>query len=190
MFNKFKSFISPNAEGKPTGKPAGSVEYIIAGLGNPGREYENTRHNKSLYADTVLNGRRVLLLKPQTFMNSSGEAVRDAAAFYKVPLEKVIIIYDDVSLPVGKLRIRTKGTDGGHNGIKSIIYLTGKDIFPRIKIGVGQKPSPEYDLASWVLSEFPKSELEPIEAAIKKTYEAMNLIVEGKAEEAMNRYNS
>jgi PTH1 family peptidyl-tRNA hydrolase len=123
-------------------------------------------------------------------MNSSGEAVRDAAAFYKVPLEKVIIIYDDVSLSVGKLRIRSKGTDGGHNGIKSIIYLTGKDVFPRIKIGVGQKPSPEYDLAAWVLSKFPKSELELLDAAIIKAYSAVQLLVEGNVEEAMNRFNS
>jgi PTH1 family peptidyl-tRNA hydrolase len=208
MFDKLKSLISPNAGARPSG----SIEYIIAGLGNPGREYELSRHNagflaidyiaqkcganikkikfKSLYSDAVLSGKRVLLVKPQTFMNSSGEAVRDAAAFYKVPLEKVIIIYDDVSLSVGKLRIRSKGTDGGHNGIKSIIYLTGKDVFPRIKIGVGQKPSPEYDLAAWVLSKFPKSELELLDAAIIKAYSAVQLLVEGNVEEAMNRFNS
>jgi PTH1 family peptidyl-tRNA hydrolase len=208
MFNKFKSFISAGSADKPTG----GIEYMIVGLGNPGKEYDLTRHNagflaidyiadkcgvhlnkikfKSLYADTVINGKRVLLLKPQTFMNSSGEAVRDAAAFYKIPLDKVIIIYDDVSLAVGKLRIRSKGSDGGHNGLKSIIFLTGKDVFPRIKIGVGQKPSPEYDLASWVLSRFPKSELEQLEAVIIKTFEAAKLLLEGNAEEAMNRFNS
>jgi PTH1 family peptidyl-tRNA hydrolase len=208
MFDKFKSMIKPTTNERPSGV----IEYIIVGLGNPGREYENTRHNagflaieyiakecganinkikfKSLYADTMLNEKRVLLLKPQTFMNSSGEAVRDAAAFYKVPLDKVIVIYDDVSLAVGKMRIRSKGTDGGHNGIKSIIYLTGADAFPRIKIGVGQKPSPEYDLAAWVLSRFIKPDLDLIEKVIIKASEAVQFMVVGNVEEAMNKYNS
>lgn len=207
MFDKFKSMINPATNDRPSG----GIEYIIVGLGNPGREYEITRHNagflaidyiakecganinkikfKSLYADAMLNGKRVLLLKPQTFMNSSGEAVRDAAAFYKVPLDKVIVIYDDVSLAVGKMRIRSKGSDGGHNGIKSIIYLTGTDVFPRIKIGVGQKPSPEYDLAAWVLGKFTKPDLELLEKVIIKASEATKILVTGNVEEAMNKHN-
>ena len=142
-------------------EPTGPVEYIIAGLGNPGAQYENTRHNagfmtvdtlaakhgfeikrlkfKSLTADVTIAGKRCLVMKPSTFMNNSGEAIVEAMNFYKIPIENVIICYDDISLDPGKIRIRRKGSDGGHNGIKSIIYLTGSQDFPRIKVGVGQK---------------------------------------------------
>ena len=192
--------------------PTGPVEYLIVGLGNPGRQYENTRHNagfmtmdylanqchaqinrikfKSLVGDAELGGKRVLLMKPQTFMNLSGQAVQEAMAFYKIPPERTIIIFDDISLPPGRLRIRKKGSDGGHNGVKNIIYLSGKDTFPRIKMGVGAKPRPNYNLADWVLSQFTEAEKKELYSAIEKAVSAVSLMVEGKTEEAMNRYNS
>ncbi len=191
---------------------AGPVSHMIVGLGNPGREYDYTRHNagflaldalaeqygarvdrlkfKSLYGFAEIEGKRVLLLKPQTFMNLSGEAVCDAAAFYKIPFENVIVLYDDISLDVGKLRIRRKGSHGGHNGVKNIIYLSGTDVFPRVKIGVGAKPHPDYNLADWVLSRFQKSEKEALEAALTGAVGACGLLVQGRTDEAMNRYNA
>lgn len=190
----------------------GAVNFIIVGLGNPGREYENTRHNagflavellakrlgvklnklkyKSLCGDAQIGDSRVLLMKPSTFMNNSGEAVREAAQFYKVSPEHIIILFDDVSLDVGRLRIRRQGSDGGHNGIKSILYLLGKDTFPRVKIGVGKKPHPDYDLAAWVLGKFPKADGEALESSLESAADAAVLIVEGKTEQAMNLYNS
>ena len=192
--------------------PVGAVEFIVCGLGNPGTQYENTRHNmgfmaidtlaedlgvsirklkfKSLTADASINGIHCLLMKPTTFMNNSGEAVVEALNFYKLPPENLLVMYDDISLDVGRVRIRKKGSDGGHNGIKSIIYLTGSDTFPRIKIGVGAKPSPEYDLAAWVLGMFPKEQGEALESALDRASEAAKLIVAGKTDEAMNKYNS
>lgn len=211
MFNKIKGIFGSAHAPASANMPAGKIEFIIAGLGNPGREYELTRHNtgfmamdyiaeklgvridrikfKSLTSDAVIAGNRVLLLKPQTYMNNSGEAVRDAAAFYKIPMDHIIIIYDDVSMPVGKLRIRPKGTDGGHNGIKNIIYLSGTDVFPRIKIGVGQKPHPDYDLAKWVLGKYSKQELELINQTVEKAYSAVQDIIKGDIGGAMNKYN-
>ena len=196
----------------PAAIPAGPVEWIAVGLGNPGRDYENTRHNagfcaveriagkcgvkidrlkfKSLCADTTFGGKRVLLMKPSTFMNCSGEAVREAMQFYKIPAERVLVLFDDVSLDPGRLRIRRQGSDGGHNGIKNMIYLTGKDTFPRIKIGVGKKPHPEYDLAAWVLGKFPKELADTMDKAYERAAEAAQLIIEGKIDEAMNRYNA
>lgn len=196
-------------------KPAptsGAPEFLIVGLGNPSEKYSFTRHNagflcvdllaeqngfslkrlkfRSLTADTTLAGHRCLVLKPQTFMNNSGEAVRDAAAFYKIPPERILVIFDDVSLDVGRLRIRRKGTDGGHNGLKSIIYHLNSDAFPRIKIGVGKKPHPDYDLADWVLSSFKKDEQPPLKAALERACEAVPLILDGQIDEAMNRCNS
>lgn len=190
---------------------AGKIEYIIAGLGNPGREYEGTRHNagfitvdavaqkcgasidrikfKSLCADAVIAGHRALLLKPQTFMNSSGEAIRDAAGFYKIPMERVIILYDDISLAPGKIRVRPKGTDGGHNGIKSIIYLSGTDVFPRVKVGVGAKPRPDYDLAAWVLGKPSKEDAELITNAVSRAVSAVETIITDGAAKAMNDFN-
>ncbi len=192
--------------------PAGPVEYLVVGLGNPGRQYEGTRHNagflvldklaeqlgvhisrlkfKALTADTEIGGKHVLLIKPQTFMNLSGQSVQEAMRFYKIPPEKTIIIFDDISLPPGRLRIRKKGSDGGHNGIKNIIYLSGKDTFPRIKMGVGAKPRPDYNLADWVLSHFTESEYHSLLEAAKKACEAVRLMVEGKTDQAMNQFNS
>ena len=191
--------------------PAHTPEFLIVGLGNPGRNYEFTRHNsgfltldhisaeldveikkfkfKALTGDTVIDGHRCLLMKPQTFMNNSGESVRDAAAFYKIPPERIIVIFDDISLPCGKLRIRRKGTDGGHNGIKSIIYHLKSDNFPRIKIGVGAKPDPEYELADWVLSRFGREDMELLKQAITKATEALPFIIDGDIEKAMNIAN-
>lgn len=188
------------------------VEYLIVGLGNPGRQYESTRHNagfivldtlaeklnvsidrvkfKGLSCTAVLEGKGVLLLKPSTYMNLSGESVREAMQFYKIPPEKTIIVYDDISLEPGKLRIRKKGSDGGHNGMKNIIYLMGKDTFPRIKMGVGAKPNPGWNLADWVLSKFTQKEGESLEAAADNACEALHLMVQGKEQEAMNKYNS
>ncbi len=191
--------------------PTGPVEYIICGLGNPGTKYENTRHNagfmaldtlaeelgadvkrlkfKSLTADVSVDGVHCLLMKPTTFMNNSGEAVVEALGFYKLPTQRLIVMYDDISLDVGRIRIREKGSDGGHNGIKSIIYLTGSDCFPRIKIGVGAKPRPDYDLADWVLGMFPKEQGGALETAFSNAAAAAKLITAGNAQQAMNKYN-
>ena len=138
----------------------------------------------------MIGEHRVLLMKPSTFMNNSGEAVREAMQFHKVPIEQVLVLFDDVSLDVGRLRIRRQGSDGGHNGIKSIIYLTGKDTFPRVKIGVGKKPRPDYDLAARVLGKFPADQSETLGKAFDTAARAAMLIVDGKIELAMNRYNS
>ncbi len=191
---------------------AGAPEFLVVGLGNPERRYTLTRHNsgflcvdelaekenfkinklkfKAVIADTYIGSHRVIVMKPQTYMNLSGEAVKAAADFYKIPPEKIIVIFDDISLDVGKLRIKRKGTDGGHNGIKSIIQCIGSSDFPRIKIGVGKKPNPDYDLADWVLSDFKKEEAEPLKQAVDKACGAVPLILDGKIDEAMNRYNS
>lgn len=189
----------------------GPIEFLIVGLGNPGKNYEFTRHNagfltldhiaseldteinnlknNALVSDVVINNHRCLLVKPQTFMNNSGTAVRDIAKFYKIPPEKIVVIFDDISLPCGKLRIRRKGTDGGHNGIKSIIYHLNSDQFPRIKIGVGAKPNPEYDLADWVLSKFGKDDTELLKSAITKATEVLPFILDGEIDKAMNKAN-
>lgn len=201
MFDRFKLRQS-----------VGAPEFIVAGLGNPERKYTLTRHNsgflcvdelaekhgfkinklkfKAVIADAVINSHRVIVMKPQTYMNNSGEAVKEAAAFYKIPNDRIIIIFDDVSLDVGKLRIKRKGTDGGHNGIKSIISQLGGTDFPRIKLGVGKKPHPDYDLADWVLSEFKKDEAKPLKEAIDNACRAVELMLDGKIDEAMNNFNS
>ncbi len=192
--------------------PAGPVEFLIVGLGNPGRQYENTRHNagfitldviaekagarvdrikfKGLCGEGMLGGKKVLFLKPSTFMNLSGQSVQEAMSFYKLPPEKVLVIFDDISLDPGKLRIRRKGSDGGHNGIKNIIYLSGKDTFPRIKMGVGKKPNPGWDLADWVLSRFTEDEQKALLDAAEKAASAAELIVQGNIDKAMNLYTS
>ena len=191
-------------------EPLGGIEFIVAGLGNPDRKYENTRHNagfrtvdaladrldlrldrikyKSLCAPAVIAGKKVLLMKPSTYMNLSGQAVTEAMRFFKVPPEKTLIIFDDISLDVGKLRIRRKGSDGGHNGMKNIIYLSGSDQFPRIKLGVGKKP-PEWDLADWVLSNFTGSEEKLLEQAVDNACQAVELMVDGQTDKAMNLFN-
>ena len=204
IFKKLKS--------ERTHAPQGAVEYIICGLGNPGTQYEGTRHNigfmtidtlcdkykldckklrfKSLTCDAMISGKRCLIMKPTTFMNNSGEAVTEAMSFYKIPPERTIIVFDDISLEPGKLRIRRKGSDGGHNGIKSIIYLSGSDMFPRIKMGVGAKPHPDYNLADWVLGHFKKEQAEAIETAMDNAVSSIELMVGGKMNEAMNKFNS
>ena len=185
--------------------------YLIAGLGNPTREYEKTRHNvgfdtidvladrintdvaerkfKGLYGKGMLGGEKVILLKPQTFMNLSGESVRAAADFYKIPPDHIIVIYDDISLDVGHLRIRTKGSAGGHNGIKDIIHHLQTEQFPRIKIGVGAPPHPDYDMADWVLGEFEGSDAEAVAEAIKLAANAIPILIEKGISTAMNQFN-
>ena len=189
----------------------GAIDYIIVGLGNPGREYENTRHNcgfdavdklaedvgcqikklrfKSLTGECRIGGSKCLIMKPSTYMNLSGEAVVQAVNFYKIDPSRVIVIFDDISLDPGKMRIRMKGSDGGHNGMKNIIYLTGSDTFPRIKVGVGKKPHPDYDLKDWVLGRFSASDRKLVDEVLEKTVEAVKLMVEDKASEAMQRFN-
>lgn len=189
-----------------------AFDYLIVGLGNPGGKYEVTKHNagflcidlfaqnlgvkidrlrfKALTADVRVNGKRCLLMKPQTFMNLSGEAVREAAAFFKIPPERIIVIFDDINLEPGKLRIRRKGSDGGHNGIKSIIYQLQSDAFPRIKLGVGAKPTPEFDLAAWVLMPFSKEQLSALRTASDNACAAIELMIDGKIDEAMSKFNS
>ena len=203
MFGRFK---------KKTYASVGTPEFIVVGLGNPDRKYTLTRHNsgflcidmlseklnfrvdklkfKSLIADTTIGGHRCIVMKPQTYMNNSGEAIRECANFYKISPENIIVIYDDISLDVGKLRIRRKGTDGGHNGIKSIIYHLNNDQFPRIKVGCGKKPHPDYNLADWVLSEFKKDEQKALEPALENACKAIELLLYNQIDKAMNLYNS
>lgn len=193
-------------------RKTGGPEFLIVGLGNPGIQYERTRHNagfmaidrladdlgvkvdrlkyKSLMCDTEINGHRCILQKPQTYMNNSGEAVIAVSTFYKIPPQNIIVISDDVSLDVGRTRIRRKGSDGGQKGLRSIISHLNTEAFPRVKIGVGAKPHPDYDMGDWVLSTFTKNETENLSKAIDKAVGAVKLLVEGKVDEAMNRYNS
>lgn len=193
-------------------EPAGQVEYLIVGLGNPGAKYENTRHNagfmaldyiaekagarvdrlkfKGLCGTAQIGGKKVLLLKPSTYMNLSGQSVTEAMRFYKLPPEKTIILFDDISLEPGRMRIRMKGSDGGQNGMKNIIYLSGSDRFPRIKIGTGAKPNPGWDLADWVLSKFTDADRKALYEAIDHVNSSVELMVQDNAAEAMNRYNS
>ena len=185
-------------------KNTGGVEYLIVGLGNPDKKYENTRHNcgwmaidhladklgckvnkikfKSFVGECRINNKRAMLMKPTTYMNNSGQAVVEAMNFYKLPPENVIVIFDDISLDVGKMRIRQKG-------MRSIIYLSGKDTFPRIKIGIGAKPNPDWDLADWVLSRFSKDEGKLLEEMFDNAADAIALMVDGKIDRAMNLYN-
>lgn len=189
----------------------GPLEWIIAGLGNIGREYEQTRHNagfmaldmlaeekgvkldrcrfQSMTAEVVLEGKRVLLMKPNTLMNRSGLALGEAAGYYKIPSERLLVIYDDISLEPGRIRLRREGSAGGHNGIKSIIDWVDSQNFPRIKIGVGKKPHPDYNLADWVLSRFKEEEKAPLKEALKMSSEAARMIVSGNMASAMNKFN-
>ena len=183
---------------------------LIAGLGNPGKEYENTRHNagflvldtlaqklgadlserkhRALCGKAVIGGQKVILLKPQTYMNSSGESIRAAADYYKVPPEDILVVYDDISLAPGQLRIRAKGSAGGHNGIKSIIAHLGTQEFPRLKVGIGEKP-PRMDLADYVLGHFSSGEKKIMEEAAKEAADAICEIVNVGIEQAMNDHN-
>ena len=188
------------------------IDYIIAGLGNPGPKYETTRHNAGFLAIDLLseklgagrltktkckatfttcthNGLSLMLMKPQTFMNLSGEAVRDMAKAYSIPPEKIVVLYDDIAIPAGTLRIRRSGSAGGHNGIKSIIYQLESDQFPRVKIGVGAKPHEQQDLADWVLSTFSASEEKLLDDALSRAGDAALSIVDRGIQETANRYN-
>lgn len=187
------------------------ITHLIVGLGNPGDKYYLTRHNagflmmdylaqrlnvkidrskfKALTAEATVGGKRVLLMKPQTFMNASGEAVQAAAAFYKIPMEHVLVFSDDVSLDVGRIRVRRKGSDGGQRGLRSIIRIMNTDDFPRIRFGVGEKPHPDYDLADWVLSEFSKAEQEQLFASFEKAYDGMLRVLDGDIDGAMQLCN-
>ena len=190
-------------------KPA--CDWMIVGLGNPGSQYEKTRHNagflalerlekqlnapaeklrhKALCTQVTYAGQKLLLVKPQTFMNASGLAVRQAADFYKIPPERIIVIFDDISLAVGRLRVRPSGSAGGHNGIKSIISALGSDQFPRVKVGVGAKPHPDYDLADWVLSVIPRQEQPAFQSALDHAADAALYLVEHGVEKAEAKFN-
>ena len=194
-----------------TNKKSSSLDWIVVFLGNPGDKYENTRHNvgfmtadalgeklnkpiqrlkfKALTNVVEYGGCRVLLMKPTTYMNLSGEAVREACMFYKLPPERVLVVSDDVSLPVGKIRLRRNGTAGGHNGLRSIIGQLHSDQFPRLKIGVGAKPHPDYDMADWVLGHFSKEDRKAVDAAIDRALNAMECLFTQGIDKAMSRYN-
>ncbi len=185
--------------------------WLIVGLGNPGKEYANTRHNagfcaidllaqslgckidkgkfQGLYGQSVCNGKKLYLLKPQTYMNASGRSVLQMSAYYNIPPERIIVLFDDISLAPGRLRVRADGSAGGHNGIKSIIQELGSQDFPRVKIGVGAKPNPQQDLADWVLSGFSSSEKKDLDAALPHAGDAALCIIEKGVPEAANRYN-
>jgi PTH1 family peptidyl-tRNA hydrolase len=184
--------------------------FIVIGLGNPGKKYENTRHNvgfdtvellsrrhrimltklkhKALLGDGRISGKRIILVKPQTFMNLSGESVREILEWYKVPVENIIIIYDDVDLPVGKLRLRPKGSAGTHNGMRSVIYQIESDEFPRIRIGIGGPPE-GWELADYVLSKFYGDDKKKIEEAIVNAADAVEAIIMLGIDMAMNKFN-
>ncbi|MBQ3817075.1 MAG: aminoacyl-tRNA hydrolase [Clostridia bacterium] len=188
-----------------------SFNWLVVGLGNPGTQYENTRHNVGFKAidefaernngsfnkhkfdavigECTLQGNRIMIAKPQTFMNNSGRAVTAICSFYKIPYDRVILMFDDISLEVGKIRIRRKGSAGGHNGIKDIIQLSGTEDIPRIKIGVGAKPHPDYDLKDWVLGKFPNEQREEIEKAISLAAKSAEEIITRGIDSAMNRYS-
>lgn len=202
MFSVIKMFFK---------KQSGSFEYLVAGLGNPGREYENTRHNagfvaadilsnkfnaaltkskfNGLYGDAVIGGARVLIVKPQTYMNLSGTAVQKLSAFYKIPIDKIIIMHDDVSLDVGKIRIRRKGSAGGQKGLANIIELLGSEEIARIKIGVGSKPHPDYDMKDWVLGKIPAEQQADFKTACENAAKAVEEIISRGIDSAMNKYS-
>ena len=188
-----------------------SVTWLIVGLGNPGGQYDGTRHNagfavadelarrggfaiqrvkfKALTAAAQVGGQGALVMKPTTYMNLSGEAVGEAARFYKLTPDHVLVISDDVDLPLGKLRLRTGGSAGGHNGLKSVIQHLGSDQFPRLKVGVGGKPHPDYDLADWVLGKLQGEDKKLMDETVKRAADAVECFLKDGADKAMNRYN-
>ena len=192
-------------------KSSGGASWLLVCLGNPGEKYENTRHNvgymvadeigercrspiqklrfKALTDVVTISGQKVLVMKPVTFMNLSGEAVRPAADFYKIPPDHVLVISDDTALAVGRLRIRRGGSAGGHNGLKNIIQHLGTDQFPRIRVGVGEKPRPDYDLADWVLGRFTGEDKKAMDAAVKRAADAVECLLAEGPDRAMNRFN-
>ena len=187
------------------------LTHIVVGLGNIGKQYENTRHNagfmavdaiaekygirvdrvkfNSLVGEGNIAGSRILLMKPSTYMNNSGVAIAEAASFYKIAPENVIVLHDEISFDAGVIRIRRKGSAGGHNGLKSIIAHLSSENFPRIKIGVGKKPTPEYDLVDFVLGKFPKCDVDAISSRYADIADSVELILKGKIDEAMNKYS-
>ena len=200
--------LEQEQKNKPAAQP---IDWLVVGLGNPGKKYENNRHNTgfrvmdalcskhsvrcdrskfhALTGEAVLGGHRCLLMKPQTFMNASGDAVAEAADFYKIPPEHVLVIFDDISLPVGALRIRPKGSAGGQNGVKSIINMMGSEQFPRIKVGVGAKPHPDYDLADWVLSNVTEEDLPAMNDAVERAVLAVSELIANGVPDATQKYN-
>ncbi len=192
-------------------RSAGGASWLLVCLGNPGDQYDNTRHNvgfmvadqlgeryglpiqklkfKALTNMFSISGEKVLVMKPVTYMNLSGEAVRPAADFYKIPPEHILVISDDTALDVGKLRIRRGGSAGGHNGLKSIIQHLGTDQFPRIRVGVGKKPHPDYDLADWVLGKFQGEDKKAIDAAVERCADAVECLIKEGPDRAMNKFN-
>jgi PTH1 family peptidyl-tRNA hydrolase len=204
IFDLFKKIES-------TSSPKAPLTHIIVGLGNIGQEYDKTRHNAgfmaidefakkhgakidrakfhALVTEADIAGKRVLLMKPTTFMNNSGVAIAEAASFYKITPDRVIVLHDEISFDPGVIRIRRKGSAGGHNGLKSIIAHLGSDEFPRIKIGVGKKPSPDYDLVDFVRGRFSQADLETLANKSRDISAALELMLDGKTEEAMNKYS-
>ena len=192
-------------------KSSCGVSWLVVCLGNPGKQYENTRHNigfmtadelerregvkvnklkyRALTGEMKIGGERVLVMKPQTYMNLSGEAVKLAGAFYKIPPERVIVISDDVSLPLGKLRIRANGSAGGHNGLKNIIQHLGTDAFPRIKVGVGAPNHPEHEMVDWVIGNFTPAEKKVVAEAVGRAADAIACLIEKGVSEAQNKFN-
>ena len=192
-------------------KKSGGVDWLLVCLGNPGDQYENTRHNvgfmvadelaerhnipvqrlkfRALTNTITVGDQKVLLMKPVTYMNLSGEAVHEAAAFYKIPPEPILVISDEVALAPGKIRVRRSGSAGGHNGLKNIIAHLGTDQFPRIRLGVGQKPHPDYDMADWVLGKFQGEDKRAVESAVKKAADAAECLIREGVDKAMNQYN-
>ena len=211
IFDVFARLEKEKADKAAKESASGPIEWLIVGLGNPGAKYDGTRHNagfraldhyckvsgqkidrmkfKALVGEGQFGGARVLFMKPQTFMNLSGEAVRDAAAFYKLDPSHIIVLSDDISLDVGRIRVRGKGSAGGQNGLKNIIYHLNTEQFPRVKIGVGAKPHPDYDLADWVLSRFTNDEQEAIDSAAARAMQAAEEIVRSGAASAAQKFN-
>ena len=192
-------------------KKSGGVDWLLVCLGNPGDQYENTRHNvgymvadeladragipiqklkyRALTNTAQIGGQKVLIMKPITYMNLSGEAVRQAVDFYKVPADRVLVVSDDTALAVGRLRIRKGGSAGGHNGLKNIIQHLGTDQFPRVRLGVGEKPHPDYDLADWVLGKFQGEDKKAMDAGVKRGADAIECILSQGLDKGMNRFN-
>lgn len=205
IFDLFSRIEKEKAAAQPP------LSFLVAGLGNPGAQYEGTRHNAgfaalealaaslgvkidrarfhALCAEVRIGEARGLLMKPQTYMNHSGTAIAEAAAFYKLPAEQIVVLCDDIYLAPGRVRIRRHGSAGGHNGLKSIIAALGSEEFPRVRIGVGEKPTPEYDLADWVLGRFPKEDAQALAARLPDVCEAVKLILKGDIEQAMTHYS-
>ena len=205
IFDLFRQISKPSS-------PTAPISWIVVGLGNPGEEYKNNRHNAgfltidaladslglhidrmkfhALTTEATIGNTRVLLLKPMTYMNESGLAVSEAASFYKIPADHILVISDDISLAPGKLRLRKKGSAGGQNGLKNIINRLGTEDFPRLKMGVGAKPHPDYNLADWVLSDFSKNEMDDLRGAIQCAHGGIRMILDGKFDEAVQHCNS